>query len=299
MKKVNGGNAATIKGGSSGYFGTRSKVPSRHKILIITSILFLLMVSSSSLRNVGVSTGMIIVLVAAVIILLIFPSNSNTNNNNDTTTLLQSKPVFEQLEQGVGGILAAIQPQLSIAQTTAGNATTTGNASTTFGGNATTGPQAFLTYENPTWGIFMQYPSNWTASTSGLPDYTDVIAFYSPRQNVSDLFPARFKISVVQYSQDISLPEYKNFTLSTLNQSRQFTLINSSDVTVAGNPGYRIVLTNKPFPNDPLTVHSMNIATAIENKIYLITYDGEELAFNKHLPEVGRMLESMIISGGR
>jgi hypothetical protein len=286
MKKVNGGNAATIKGGSSGYFGTRSKVPSRHKILIITSILFLLMVSSSSLRNVGVSTGMIIVLVAAVIILLIFPSNSNTNNNNDTTTLLQSKPVFEQLEeQGVGAILAAIQPQLSIAQTTTGN--------------ATTGPRALLTYENPTWGIFMQYPSNWTASTSGLPDYTDVIAFYSPPQNVSDLFPTRLKISVVQYSQDISLPDYKNFTLSTLNQSRQFTLINSSDVTVAGYPGYRIVLTNKPFPNDTLTVHSMNIATAIENKIYLITYDGQELAFNKHLPEVGRMLESMIIRGGR
>jgi hypothetical protein len=256
------------------------------------------MVSSSGLRNVRVSTGMI-VLVAAVIILLIFPSNSNTNNNNDTTTLLQSKSVFEQLEeQGVGAILAAIQPQLSIAQTTTGKETTTGNASTTFGGNVTTEPQAFLTYENPTYGIFMQYPSNWTASTSGLTDYTDVIAFYSPPQNVSDLFPARLKISVVQYSQDISLPEYKNFTLSTLNQSRQFTLINSSDVTVAGYPGYRIVLTNKPFPNDTLILHSMNIATAIENKIYLITYDGEELAFNKHLPEVGRMLESMIISGG-
>jgi hypothetical protein len=259
------------------------------------------MVSSSGLRNVRVSAGMT-VLVAAVIILLIFPSNSNTknNNNNTTTTLLQSKSVFEQLEeQGVGAILAAIQPQLSFAQTTTGNATTTENASTTFGGNATTEPQAFITYENPSWGIFMQYPSNWTASTSGLTDYTDVIAFYSPPQNVSDLFPARLKISVIQYSQDISLPDYKNLTLSILNQSRQFTLINSSDMTVAGYPGYRIVLTNKPFPNDTLILHSMNIATAVGNKIYQVTYDGQELAFNKHLPEVDHMLESMVISGGR
>jgi hypothetical protein len=240
------------------------------------------MLSSSGLRNVRASTGMI-VLVAAVIILLIFPSNSNTNNNNDTTTLLQSKSVFEQLEeQGVGAAsLAAIQPQLSVAQTTTGNATTE--------------PQAFLTYENPSWGIFMQYPSNWTASTSGLTDYTDVIAFYSPPQNVSDLFPARLKISVVQYSQDISLPDYKNFTLSILNQSRQFTLINSSDVTVAGYPGYRIVLTNKPFQNDTLILHSMNIATAVGNKIYQITYDGEEQAFNRYLPEVSLMLESLVI----
>jgi hypothetical protein len=243
------------------------------------------MLSSSGLRNVRASTGMI-VLVAAVIILLIFPSNSNTNNNNDTTTLLQSKSVFEQLEeQGVGAAsLAAIQPQLSVAQTTTGNATTE--------------PQAFLTYENPSWGIFMQYPSNWTASTSGLTDYTDVIAFYSPPQNVSDLFPARLKISVVQYSQDISLPDYKNFTLSILNQSRQFTLINSSDVTVAGYPGYRIVLTNKPFQNDTLILHSMNIATAVGNKIYQITYDGEEQAFNRYLPEVSLMLESLVIENG-
>ena len=240
------------------------------------------MVSSSGLRNVGVSTGMI-VLVAAVIILLIFPSNSNTNNSDTTTTLLQSKSVFAQVqeeEQGAG--------------TT--NATTITNDTTMTTANAT---DYFLPYRNPTYGIFMQYPSNWTASTSGLPDYTDVIAFYSPPQNVSDLFPARLKISVVQYSQDISLPEYKNFTLSILNQSRQFTLINSSDMTVAGHPGYRIVLTNKPFPNDTLIVHSMNIATAVGNKIYQITYDGQELAFNKHLPDVGRMLESMVISGGR
>lgn len=252
------------------------KIPSKHKILIISSILFLLMVSSSGPRNVRESTGMIIVLVAAVIFLLIFSSNTSTNNNNDTTTLLQSKSVFAQLEERGAGTT---------------NATTITN-------NTTTEPQAFLTYENPSWGIFMQYPSNWTASTSGLTDYTDVIAFYSPPQNVSDLFPARLKISVVQYSQDISLPDYKNFTLSLLNQSRQFTLINSSDVTVAGYPGYRIVLTNKPFPNDTLMLHSMNIATAVGNKIYQITYDGEEQAFNRNLPEVSLMLESLVIENG-
>jgi hypothetical protein len=225
---------------------------------------------SSDLRNVRVSTGMIVL--AAVIILLIFPSNSNTNNN-DTTTLLQSKSVFAQLEeQGAG----------------------TTNATT-----ITNNTAVLLPYDNPTAGIFIQYPSNWTASTSGLAEYTDIIAFYSPLQNISDLFPARLKISVIQYSQEISLPEYKNFTLSILNQSQQFTLINSSDVTIAGHPGYRLMLTNKPFQNDTLILHSMNIATAVENKIYLITYDGEELAFNKHLPDVGRMLESMIINGRR
>src|SRR5215208_4937626 len=47
---------------------------------------------------------------------------------------------------------------------------------------------AFLSYQNPLNDIFMQYPSNWLASTSGLADYTDLVAFYSPLQNLSHTF---------------------------------------------------------------------------------------------------------------
>ena len=232
------------------------------------------MVSSSGPRNVRVSTGMIIVLVAAVIFLLIFSSNTSTNNNNDTTTLLQSKSVFAQLEERGAGTT---------------NATTITN-------NTTTEPQAFLTYENPSWGIFMQYPSNWTASTSGLADYTDLIAFYSPLQNVSDSFPARLAISVITYGQNISLAEYTNSVLMILNQSEQFDVKSSSEVTVAGYPGYRVVLSNQPpLQNSTLIFNQMNTWTTIGNKVYLLTYEGEESVFNRHLPEVSQMLESLII----
>jgi hypothetical protein len=153
----------------------------------------------------------------------------------------------------------------------------------------------FLPYDNPTYGIFMQYPSNWTASTSGLEDYVDLIAFYSPLQNVSDSFPARLKISVPVYSQDISLQEYTNFILTTLNQSEQIDVRNSSEVTVAGYPGYRVVLANQPFQNNTLIFYQMNTWTTIGNKVYLLTYEGEESTFNRHLPQVSQMLESLRI----
>jgi hypothetical protein len=153
----------------------------------------------------------------------------------------------------------------------------------------------FLPYDNPTYGIFMQYPSNWTASTSGLEDYIDLIAFYSPLQNVSDSFPARLKISVPVYSQNISLQEYTNFILTTLNQSEQIDVRNSSEATVAGYPGYRVVLANQPFPNSTLIFYQMNTWTTIGNKVYLLTYEGEESTFNRHLPQVSQMLESLRI----
>jgi PsbP-like protein len=153
----------------------------------------------------------------------------------------------------------------------------------------------FLPYDNPIYGIFIQYPSDWTASTSGLEDYIDVIAFYSPLQNVSDSFPARLKISVPVYSQNISLQEYTNFVLTTLNQSEQIDVRNSSEVTVAGYPGYRVLLANQPFQNSTLIFYQMNTWTTIGNKVYLLTYEGEESTFNRHLPEVSQMLESLRI----
>jgi hypothetical protein len=155
---------------------------------------------------------------------------------------------------------------------------------------------AFLPYQNPLNDIFMQYPSNWIASTSGLADYTDLIAFYSPLQNLSDSFPARLTISVRIYNQNISLPEYTDSVWTMLNQSEQVDVRSSSEVTIAGYPGHRVVLASQPFQNSTLISHQMNTWTTIGNKVYLLTYVGEESTFNQHLPEVSQMLETLRIA---
>jgi hypothetical protein len=154
---------------------------------------------------------------------------------------------------------------------------------------------SFLTYENPTYGIFMQYPSNWIASTSGLADHTDLIAFYSPLRNVSDLSQARLIISVIIYSQNVSLQEYTNYLSTILNQSEQVDVTSSSEVDIAGYLGHRVVLANQPNQNTTLTFYQMNTWTTIGNKVYFLTYQGEERAFNQYLPEVNRMLQSLTI----
>ena len=155
---------------------------------------------------------------------------------------------------------------------------------------------AFLPYQNPLNDIFMQYPSNWIASTSGLADYTDLVAFYSPLQNLSDTFPARLTIALVNYGQNISLPEYTNLILTRLNQSEQVDVRSSSEVTIAGYPGHRVVLAIQPFQNSTLIFHQMNTWTTIGNKVYQLRYEGEESTFNQHLPEVSQMLETLRIA---
>jgi hypothetical protein len=231
----------------------------------------------SGLRNVRLGTVIIVAAAAAVITLLFLPLTVSTNNNNNT--LIQSKSAFAQ-----------VQEEDDASGTT--NATTMTNETTT----TTTEPIDFLPYNNPTYGIFIQYPSEWTASTSGLEYYTELIAFYSPLQNTSDLFPARLAISVITYGQNISLPEYTDFLLTTLNQSEQIDVTSSSEVTVAGYPGHRVVvLTSQPFQNSTLIFNQMDTWTTIGNKVYLLSYEGEESAFNQHLPEVNQILESLSI----
>jgi hypothetical protein len=155
---------------------------------------------------------------------------------------------------------------------------------------------AFLPYQNPLNDIFMQYPSNWIASTSGLADYTDLVAFYSPLQDLSDSFPARLTIALVNYGQNISLPEYTNLVLTRLNQSEQVDVRSSSEVTIAGYPGHRVVLAVQPFQNSTLIFYQMNTWTTIGNKVYQLRYEGEESTFNQHLPEVSQMLETLRIA---
>jgi hypothetical protein len=98
---------------------------------------------------------------------------------------------------------------------------------------------------------------------------------------------------VTSYSQNVSLPEYTDSVLARLNQSDQVDVRSSSEVTVAGYPGHRVVLDAQPFQNSTLLFHQMNTWTTIGSKVYRLTYQGEESTFNQYLPEFSQMLESL------
>jgi hypothetical protein len=247
-----------------------------------------------NVRGGGRSTA-IIIASAAVNTLLFLTLTASTNNN----ALLQSQSAFAQQQEEGGGSLSGL---FGGDQQGSGNQSGSAPFSDLFGGgdNQQGGEQqqeerVFLPYSNPVWGILIQYPSDWAASTSALRDYTELIAFYSPLQNLSQPIAARVAISAVQFAQNVSLPHYTELVLTGVYQS-ELVLKNSSEATLAGYPGYRIVLANTPFQNSTLVVYHMNTWTIIGNKVYHLTYEAEESAFNQHLPEVSQMLESFRIA---
>ena len=160
----------------------------------------------------------------------------------------------------------------------------------------------FLTYNNPTYKIKMQYPPDWTVSTNTLQTYSGVVAFYSPLQSLTDVLPAELSLSITTYSKGVSLDEYTKTTLAALDQ-QGIKVSESNAFTLAGKPGHRIVFSPPP-PQPPqnnnqgdpqVSISIMQAWTTIGSKVYLISYSAEESKFQKYLPTVERMLNSLQI----
>ena len=152
-----------------------------------------------------------------------------------------------------------------------------------------------IAYKNPQHGIFMLFPSNWTFSTSGLPEYNQIAAFYAPLQNLSDPIPARLTIAVMSYEQNISLKDFTNMTISSINQTGQVTISSSDPTTLAGRSAHQIVFSTLPNMGNPISFEILHSWTVIDNKIYVFQYSAESARFNTYLPTVKHILETLTI----
>ena len=153
-----------------------------------------------------------------------------------------------------------------------------------------------LSYENPTYGIKIQYPSNWMASTNQLPTYNSIIGFYSPLESLSDVLPVEFALSITTYTNNISLDEYTKITRTALEQ-QGMEISESSATTLAGNPAHKITFLpgDQIAQNSPVEFKFMQIFTIIGNKVYSLSYNAEASKFSTHLNTIQQMLDSVKI----
>ena len=153
-----------------------------------------------------------------------------------------------------------------------------------------------LTYENPMYGITIQYPSNWMASSNQLPTYNSIIGFYSPLESLSDVLPVEFALSITTYTTNISLDEYTKITNTALEQ-QGMEITESASTTLAGNPAHKITFSpgDQIAQNSPIEFKFMQLFTTIGNKVYLFSYNAETSKFSSHLDTIQQMLASLKI----
>jgi eukaryotic-like serine/threonine-protein kinase len=141
----------------------------------------------------------------------------------------------------------------------------------------------FVTYDNSTQGIKIDYPKGWTVIEQGL-------AFLSPIENDSDTFRGGLRVtggSVVNETIDKLAESVLRFYNSTM---KDFHLVESKDVTFHGNPAHSLIYTFSVPGNG--TLKAMDFGTIESNIIHVFQYVAQEDKFDSYLPTIQKMIDS-------
>lgn len=152
----------------------------------------------------------------------------------------------------------------------------------------------FLTYQNPTYGIKIQYPSDWTASQTGLRDYTNIVAFYSPLHNLTAV-PEQLLLSRTHYSQSVTLNDYSKLVNETLKQPGVQILEAKQITLTSGSPAHSVVFI-PPSGNTSFKIQIMLVWTAKGDNIYTLAYNAEAAKYALYLPTIQKMINSFEIT---
>jgi hypothetical protein len=170
--------------------------------------------------------------------------------------------------------------------------------------NSATSPADFLTYSNATYGVTIQYPSNWTVDNTEFPGdpLTQIVGFFAPFESRVDTYAERLWIAQEQqsFSEDFDLAQYAEQIVSNYNSTLTDFNLDEIDTETArlGNndsPAYRIVYTERLQP-DNIDLKTLEIGTVIEDKVYIITYHAETARYDQYLPIIEEMINSIELS---
>jgi hypothetical protein len=141
----------------------------------------------------------------------------------------------------------------------------------------------FTTYENPKFGIRIQYPSDWGRLDLSFLGASADIDFY-PLADTSGAKDVRIQVKTLPLK-NMTLGQYTNITINSIEGQ-----ILDSNVTTLGNlPAHQIAFTN-------VGLKTMQVWSLKDDKVYTITYVAEEEDYENDIQIAQRMIESFGIT---
>lgn len=141
----------------------------------------------------------------------------------------------------------------------------------------------FTTYENPKFGIRVQYPSDWGRLDLSFLGASADIDFY-PLDDTSGTKDVRIQVKALPL-QNMTLEQYTNIQLNSIEGQ----ILESNATTLANLPAHEIIFTN-------IGLKTMQVWTLKDDKVYTITYIAEEEDYENDLQIAHRMIESFGIT---
>ena len=146
----------------------------------------------------------------------------------------------------------------------------------------------FLTYQDSSLGIKIDYPAGWTHELHA----GSIVTFLASLESDSNTYPAGLGIKIQHLkSKNISLNNIAKIQIKNLTQNHpDFKLIESTESKIGGNSAHKIVFTATDYKKNER--RAMQIWTLKGDKAYLITYKAEPGKYAKYLPIIQKMLDS-------
>ncbi|MDQ3839144.1 MAG: hypothetical protein M3297_07745 [Thermoproteota archaeon] len=149
--------------------------------------------------------------------------------------------------------------------------------------------EQFLTYEDITTGISIQFPSNWEKTVN----FDNFITFRAPPETDTRIYPAALGLKIQELtSKNVVLQEVTKVQISELKKSSpNLEFSESTPTTLAGKAAYKVVFT--ATDNNQVERKAMQLWTIIDNKAILVTYKAQPDKYSTYLPTIERMIGSL------
>jgi hypothetical protein len=145
-----------------------------------------------------------------------------------------------------------------------------------------------VVYENPIYGVSIQYPDNWHKSENNLPSH-GVVKFSAPdvkekesKHSISIFIPAFLLVAVEELpSKKVKLDQYVTDYLSKgFPNPTDYKILNSTQSTIAGNPAKRVILYDYSGGH---TYEEMRVITIINGTSYRVGLFAEPGMFSDYV----------------
>jgi hypothetical protein len=154
-------------------------------------------------------------------------------------------------------------------------------------GNAT----KLLDYVNSTYGIKMQYGSDWRVE--GTSSSSVVATFFPQENNPGNVI---VDVAISDLNTNLTADQYLNKLMQEIaNPNIKFTIHTTNNVTMAGHPGFLLAGTFKRNPSSNALEWFSNIGTIIGNKVYSIIYYSAEKTYPLYYPTYLQMIRSFAL----
>lgn len=145
----------------------------------------------------------------------------------------------------------------------------------------------YLNYTNSSAGIAIQYPPSWQLAEPG-GGYAPIAWFNVTGVDMS------FAIASENLGQGATLNGYSQDLISALQQNgTSFTLLSSSNTTLAGYPGQKLVFT---LVSGGITTQNIVELTLVNNTGYTLTYHATQDVYPTYVDIAQNMMQSFNIT---